>query len=70
MFCRISRGEIFHVANVSIIIETCKFFRLFFQKKAKFLMFLINLASFCGHFLFFPAIYAFIFATLPTPYYI
>ena len=38
----ISSREIFHVANLSIIFETCKFLSIFFQKKAIFLMFFIK----------------------------
>lgn len=38
----ISSREIFHVANISIIFETCKFLSIFFQKKANFLMFFIK----------------------------
>ena len=38
----ISSQEIFHVANISIIFETCKFLSIFFQKKANFLMFFIK----------------------------
>ena len=32
----------FHVANISIFFETCKFLSIFFQKKAIFLMFFIK----------------------------
>ena len=38
----ISCREIFHVANISIFFETCKFLSIFFQKKANFLMFFIK----------------------------
>ena len=38
----ISSQEIFHVANIGIIFETCKFLSIFFQKKANFLMFFIK----------------------------
>ena len=38
----ISSREIFHVANISIFFETCKFLSIFFQKKANFLMFFIK----------------------------
>ena len=38
----ISSQEIFHVANISIFFETCKFLSIFFQKKANFLMFFIK----------------------------
>ena len=41
-FYHISSQEIFHVANISIIFETCKFLSIFFQKKANFLMFFIK----------------------------
>ncbi len=41
-FCDISSREIFHVANISIFFETCKFLSIFFQKKANFLMFFIK----------------------------
>mgnify|MGYP006926243224 CR=1 FL=1 len=41
-FCDISSQEIFHVANISIFFETCKFLSIFFQKKAIFLMFFIK----------------------------
>ena len=42
-FYQISSQEIFHVANIGIIFETCKFLSIFFQKKANFLMFFIKL---------------------------
>ena len=38
----ISSREIFHVENISIFFETCKFLSIFFQKKAIFLMFFIK----------------------------
>ena len=38
----ISSREIFHVANISIFFETCKFLSIFFSKKANFLMFFIK----------------------------
>ena len=41
-FCDISSQEIFHVANISIFFETCKFLSIFFSKKANFLMFFIK----------------------------
>jgi hypothetical protein len=40
--CDISSQEIFHVANISIFFETCKFLSIFFSKKANFLMFFIK----------------------------
>ena len=41
-FYHISSQEIFHVANINIFFETCKFLSIFFQKKAIFLMFFIK----------------------------
>ena len=41
-FYHISSQEIFHVANIGIFFETCKFLSIFFQKKAIFLMFFIK----------------------------
>lgn len=38
----ISSREIFHVANIGIFFETCKFLSIFFQKKAIFLIFFIK----------------------------
>lgn len=40
-FYHISNQEIFHVANISIFFETCKFLSIF-SKKANFLMFFIK----------------------------
>ena len=41
-FYHISSREIFHVANISIFFETCKFLSIFFSKKAIFLVFFIK----------------------------
>ena len=41
----ISSREIFHVANISIFFETCKFLSIFFQKKAIFLMFFTKVSQ-------------------------
>ena len=66
----ISSREIFHVANISIFFETCKFLSIFFQKKAIFLMFFIKQPPYWASN---PSIFPVFlhFADIkPTPYYI
>ena len=66
----ISSREIFHVANISIFFETCKFLSIFFQKKAIFLMFFIKYPPYWASN---PSIFPVFlhFADIkPTPYYI
>ena len=66
----ISSREIFHVANISIFFETCKFLSIFFQKKANFLMFFIKQPPFrASNQSIFPFSRHFA-PTKPTPYYI
>ena len=66
----ISSREIFHVANISIIFETCKFLSIFFQKKANFLMFFIKQPPFrASNQSIFPFFLHFAHIK-PTPYYI
>ena len=81
-FCDISSQEIFHVANISIFFETCKFLSIFFSKKANFLMFFYKIAPILGfkpvYFPCFPPFCRYKTYTLlyigeiggPTPYYI
>ena len=60
----------FHVANISIFFETCKFLSIFFQKKAIFLMFFIKQPPFrASNQSIFPFSRHFA-PTKPTPYYI
>ena len=69
-FRDISSREIFHVANISIFFETCKFLSIFFQKKANFLMFFIKQPPYWASN---PSIFPVFlhFADIkPTPYYI
>ena len=69
-FCDISSREIFHVANISIFFETCKFLSIFFQKKANFLMFFIKLPPYwASNPSIFPVFLHFS-DIKPTPYYI
>ena len=66
----ISSREIFHVANISIFFETCKFLSIFFQKKAIFLMFFIKQPPYwASNQSIFPVFLHFA-DIKPTPYYI
>lgn len=66
----ISSQEIFHVANISIFFETCKFLSIFFQKKAIFLMFFIKQPPYWASNLSIYPVFLHFADIKPTPYYI